>query len=77
MRLHAFRAGYIVEQDGLPERFFEPLPRGASANHPIDRETFRATVEAYYQERGYDRFGPTEATLRKLDMEDCMGVIAR
>ncbi len=77
MRLHAARAGYTAEQDGLPERFFEALPRGASADHPIDRETFRAAVEAYYQERSYDRFGPTEATLRKLGMENCIGVVAR
>ena len=77
MRLHAARAGYTAEQDGLPERFFEPLPRGASANHPIDRGTFHVALEAYYQERGYDRFGPTEATLRNLGMEDCTGVIAR
>lgn len=77
MRLHAFRAGYTAEQGDLPERFFESLPRGASANHPIDRETFCAALGAYYQERGYDRFGPTEATLRNLGMEDCIGVIAR
>lgn len=77
MRILSARAGHRIEGDGLPSRFFEPLPRGASAGHPIDPATFREVLEAYYQERGYDRFGPTDERLRSLGMEDCIGMIPR
>jgi aldehyde:ferredoxin oxidoreductase len=77
MRILSTRAGHRMEGDGLPSRFFEPLPLGSSAGHPIDPETFREVLEAYYQERGYDRFGPTDARLRALGLEDCIGMIPR
>jgi len=77
MRILSSRAGHRMEGDGLPSRFFKPLPRGASAGHPIDPETFREVLEAYYQQRGYDRFGPTDARLRSLGLEDCIGMIQR
>lgn len=77
MRILSARAGHRIEGDGLPSRFFEPLPRGASAGHPIDPATFREVLEAYYQERGYDRFGPTDERLRSLGLEDCIGMIPR
>lgn len=77
MRLHAARAGYTTDQDALPARFSEPLPGGASADHPIERRAMRTAIEIYYEGRGYDRFGPTDERLRKLEMEDCIGTIAR
>lgn len=77
MRILSARAGHRIEGDGLPSRFFEPLPRGASAGHPIDPATFREVLEAYYQERGYDRFGPTDERLRSLGLEDYIGMIPR
>ena len=77
MRILSARAGHRIEGDGLPSRFFEPLPRGASAGRPIDPATFREVLEAYYQERGYDRFGPTDERLRSLGLEDCVGMIPR
>ena len=77
MRILSSRAGHRMEGDGLPARFFKPLPRGASAGHPIERETFGEVLEAYYQERGYDRFGPTDARMRSLGLEDCIGMVPR
>lgn len=77
LRLHAARAGYTMDGDGLPIRFSQPLPSGASADHPIRAEAMRTAIEVYYQERGYDQLGPTDKTLRRLDLEDCIGVIAR
>jgi len=77
LRLHAARAGYTMDGDGLPVRFSQPLPSGASADHPIRAEAMRTAIEIYYQERGYDQLGPTDETLGRLDLEDCIGVIGR
>ncbi len=77
MRLHAARAGYTIDHDGLPRRFHEPLPRGASAGHPVDPDELKAAIADYYAARGYDRYGPTDATLHRLGMDDLIGVIKR
>ncbi len=77
MRLHAARAGYTMEHDGLPRRFHEPLPRGASAGRPVDPDELKKAIADYYEARGYDRYGPTDETLRRLGMEDLIGVIER
>jgi aldehyde:ferredoxin oxidoreductase len=75
--LHAARAGYTQHENSLPERFHQPLPSGASADHPVDRATFRVALQAYYKARGYDDAGPTDEILRKLDLDDYVGVIVR
>ncbi len=77
LRMHAARAGYTIDDDALPARFSEPLPRGASADHPIDAEVMEQTIKDYYEARGYDRYGPTDDTLRRLGMDDLIGVIDR
>ncbi len=77
LRLHAARTGYTMDDDMLPKRFSSPLSRGGSAGYSISEEDLRSAVEAYYQARGYDRLGPTDATLRELGMDDCLGVIDR
>ncbi len=77
MRLHAARAGYTMEKDGLPKRFNEVLKSGGSAGYRIAEDEMRAAIRAYYSERGYDQFGPTDETLRRLGMEDCIGEIRR
>ncbi len=77
LRLHAARAGYTVDRDGLPRRFHEPLPRGASAGRPIDPDELRKAIADYYEARGYDQYGPTDETLRRLGLEDLIGVIKR
>ncbi len=77
MRLHAARAGYTIDHDGLPRRFHEPLPRGASAGRPVDPDELKTAIADYYTARGYDRYGPTDATLHRLGMDDLIGVIKR
>ncbi len=71
VRLLAARAGHTRDVDGLPARFAEALPRGASAGHPIPAKDMKAAISAYYKARGYDRFGPTPKTLRSLGLADC------
>ncbi len=77
MRLHSSRAGYRIDDDELPRRFSEPLPRGASADHPISEQEMKTAIQAYYEHRGYDDYGPTDERLRSLDLEELVGVIRR
>ncbi len=71
VRLLSRRAGHTRDGDGLPARFAEPLPRGASAGHPISAKDMKTAIAAYYKARGYDRRGPTGKTLRALGLADC------
>lgn len=77
LKLHAARARYTLADDGLPSRFTDPLPRGASADRPIDPKVMKQTIENYYEARGYDHYGPTDDTLHRLGMDDLIGVIDR
>ncbi|MGB2982996.1 MAG: aldehyde ferredoxin oxidoreductase family protein [Candidatus Bipolaricaulia bacterium] len=77
LRILSGREGHRIEDDGLPTRFSKGLPRGGSADHPIDPDDMRLAIADYYALRGYDRFGPTDETLRRLDMDDCVGRIDR
>jgi len=77
MRILSSRAGHRMEGDGLPARFAQPLPRGASAEHPVDPQEMNEAIGAYYAARGFDRYGPTDARLRSLGLEDCIGMIPR
>ena len=77
MRLLSGRCGHTIEEDGLPARFAEPLPAGASADHPVDPAILKRTIAQYYEARGFDRFGPTDETLRELGMDDCVGKLQR
>jgi aldehyde:ferredoxin oxidoreductase len=77
VRLLSARAGHTRDLDGLPARFREPLPRGASDGHPIPAKDMKTAVVAYYKARGYGRFGPTAKTLRALGLDDCTQWIQR
>jgi len=77
LRLYSGLVGYRKEHDGLPKRFHEPLPRGASAGRPIDPEEFRAEIEEYYRLRGWDELGPTDERLRQLGLPKLCGVLRR
>jgi aldehyde:ferredoxin oxidoreductase len=61
----------------LPSRFSEPLPSGASSGHPVDPAVMKTTIADFYTLRGFDRFGPTDETLRALGMDDCVGKLQR
>ena len=54
--LRAFNAreGLTREQDTLPKRLFEPLVGGPSDGKAVDRETFDAALEMYYEQVGWD-----------------------
>lgn len=77
MRVLSARAGQRRPTDGLPPRFAEPLPRGGSAGHPVEPTRMRSAIDEYYALRGYDEFGPTDMTLRRLGIDDCAGRIRR
>ncbi len=77
MRILSGRAGHRREDDRLPARFAQPLPQGASADHPVDPVAMDRAIDSYYALRGYDRYGPTDDTLRRLGIEDCVGRIHR
>lgn len=77
LRVLSAHAGHTRDVDGLPARFAEPLPHGASAEHPIPTKEMKQAISAYYKARGYDRFGPTDKTLRALGLDDCTGRIRR
>lgn len=77
MRLLSGRAGHTIDEDGLPARFAEPLPSGASSNHPVEPTVLKQAIADYYEIRGFDRFGPTDDTLRNLGMADCVGKLQR
>jgi len=72
MRLLSGRMGHRMAEDGLPARFAEALPRGASADHPVDPDEMRSTIADFYRARGFDETGPTAATLRRLGLDDCV-----
>jgi aldehyde:ferredoxin oxidoreductase len=77
IRLHSARAGYRQGDNRLPERFHQPLPNGGSADHPIDAQAFAKALREYNAERGYDDCGPTDGTLNRLGLGDCIGIIDR
>ncbi|MBU1049831.1 aldehyde ferredoxin oxidoreductase family protein [Candidatus Bipolaricaulota bacterium] len=77
MRLLSGRAGHTISKDGLPARFSESLSTGASRNHPVDPSTMDKAIADYYDLRGYDKFGPTDETLKRLNMDDCVGKLQR
>jgi aldehyde:ferredoxin oxidoreductase len=70
LRLYSGLVGYRKQHDGLPERFHEPLPKGASSGRPIDPEELAAEIEEYYRLRGWDEGGPTDERLRQLGLSE-------
>jgi len=77
LRLYSSLCGYRSEHDRLPDRLHESLPRGASADRPIDREAFRQEVGRYYEQRGWDDSGPTGDRLREAGLADLADRFAR
>lgn len=77
MRLLSGIAGHTIDEDGLPNRFSKSLPTGNSSEHPVDPAVMEKAIADYYDMRGFDRFGPTDETLRRLGMDDCVGKLQR
>jgi len=70
LRLLSAREGYRRADDGLPSRFEEPLPRGASAGESIPGHVLQGYIDEYYKIRGWSDWGPTKERLRDLDLEE-------
>ena len=77
MRLLSGRLGHRMAEDTLPTRFFEPLPRGGSAGHAVDAQSLKKAIAQMYRLRGYDEYGPTDETLARLGMSECVGALER
>lgn len=73
LRLFASRCGRTAADDGLPQRFHEALPAGASSGRPIDRAAFAQELERYRALRGWEGDGPTAHKLRELGLGDLIG----
>lgn len=66
-RLFNVKAGFDKKDDRLPERFFNPLKEGASADNVFD---IGSMIEDYYEVMGWDEKGiPKRSTLERLEIE--------
>ncbi len=71
-RLLNLREGLSRADDRLPARILEtPHPDGGAAGRVIGAGAFEEALDEYYRLRGWDAQGvPTEATLRRLSLDD-------
>ncbi|MDD5265419.1 MAG: aldehyde ferredoxin oxidoreductase C-terminal domain-containing protein, partial [Candidatus Bipolaricaulis sp.] len=70
LRLYSALCGYRRKDDVLPKRFEEPLGRGASAGESLARDVMDEQVSKYYEERGWDEWGPTRERLVAVGLGD-------
>jgi aldehyde:ferredoxin oxidoreductase len=69
-RIVSVRQGTIRADDRLPQRLFEPLEGGRLAGKALDRNTFEACLDLYYDMHGWDRSGvPTPGKLVELGLD--------
>jgi aldehyde:ferredoxin oxidoreductase len=73
----AARNGYSRADDGLPSRLMEPLQNGPLKGEKIAQQDLDRALDEYYEARGYDEFGPTDATLQRLGLDELVGQIHR
>lgn len=53
-RMFNVREGFTVQDDVLPDRFFQPMEGGTLKGKNIDKEQFLRTTETYYEMMGWD-----------------------
>ncbi|WP_156271540.1 aldehyde ferredoxin oxidoreductase C-terminal domain-containing protein [Neomoorella glycerini] len=70
MRYFNAREGFGKEQDGLPQRFFAPMPDGPSMGISINKEKFKEALDQYYRLAGWDPVSGnlTAAKLQELSL---------
>jgi aldehyde:ferredoxin oxidoreductase len=71
-RVFNAREGFTLEDDSLPDRFFEPLAgEGPLAGYSLDRKAFEEALDLYYAMMGWDPENgfPTHAKLIELDVD--------
>ncbi len=67
-----YKTEWSSAQDYPPRRWFdEPVTKGLYKGTTLDRDKYEVMLQWYYQRRGWDHRGiPTEATLKRLGLED-------
>jgi aldehyde:ferredoxin oxidoreductase len=70
-RIFNLREGFSIEDDWLPERFFEGLENGPMKDQPINREEFNKALKLYYEMANWDPETsiPRRAKLIELDLK--------
>lgn len=76
-RILSAYSGYTRSDDNLPARLKEPLRGGAAKGEDIPDDVLQRVIDKYYQLRGFDRYGPTDEKLGKLDLSELGGLIKR
>lgn len=71
MRHFNAREGFTKVDDKLPERVFNPVPKGPGKGIGIDKDQFYKAQDMYYKMAGWDEKtgNPTEETLKKLKLD--------
>jgi len=70
-------SGYQRRHDDLPPRLKQALTEGACKGESIPDEQLQKQIDQYYALRGFDTFGPTDETLRRLGCGELAGLIDR
>jgi len=76
-KMFNYREGFRREDDRLPNRFFEdPLTMGPKKGAVLERKSFEASMDQYYQERGWDpkTSRPKNDKLKALGLSFTAGV---
>ncbi len=70
-RMFNVREGFTVQDDVLPDRFFQPMEGGTLKGKNIDKEQFLRAMETYYEMMGWDpETGiPKGGKLAELDLD--------
>lgn len=70
--IREFGKGWNAEMDTPPARWFdEPTRQGSFKGSKLDKSKYSKMLQTYYERRGWDKRGiPTNATLKKLGLED-------
>jgi len=69
--------GHTRDKDTLPQRLKEPLQNGICQGERIVDKSLNKAIDTYYELRGMDRYGPTDAKLEQLGLSDLKGLIKR
>ena len=77
LKIAAAQQGYTRNDDDLPKRLKEALPRGNSTGESIPDDVLQSAIDEYYILRGWDKYGPTDEKLAQLDMKEFVGFIKR
>lgn len=77
LKIAAALNGYTRKDDDLPRRFKTPLTEGDSSGERIPEDVLHSAIDECYKLRGWDFYGPTDAKLRDLGMEEFIELMAK